>query len=227
MLYFQKLAMHPIENASFCFHSNHSILTKIKLGILRLSEYFTNHISKAVRKSFLYKILNHHDPVQSRHFQRKNLAERKKWFSGFMQEKEIARSKKIATSRCKQMTHAESARNRIKFFERMNQHPKLLPLHKQPAKSPAKQTNYIQSFSFKAEACEKTFCAWGAHCVNAPDGRALCQCPTHCLDTVDLVCGTDNKTYKNHCQLRVASCKARQSTRVKHTGECGKRFSNL
>lgn len=75
---------------------------------------------------------------------------------------------------------------------------------------------------FNAEPCEKTFCAWGAHCVNGPDGRALCQCPTHCPDNVDLVCGTDGKTYKNHCLLRVASCKARLHTRVEYAGECGK-----
>ncbi|KAG5885807.1 hypothetical protein JTB14_001416 [Gonioctena quinquepunctata] len=70
------------------------------------------------------------------------------------------------------------------------------------------------------EPCEKTFCAWGAHCINGPDGRALCQCPTFCKPKVDPVCGTDGNTYSNHCQLRVASCKARLNTRVKHAGEC-------
>ncbi|CAH0561782.1 unnamed protein product [Brassicogethes aeneus] len=70
------------------------------------------------------------------------------------------------------------------------------------------------------EPCEKTYCAWGAHCINGPDGRALCQCPTFCKQKVDLVCGTDGKTYANHCQLRVASCKARLNTRIRHVGEC-------
>lgn len=72
------------------------------------------------------------------------------------------------------------------------------------------------------EPCDKTFCAWGAHCINSPDGRALCQCPTFCKQKTDPVCGTDGKTYSSHCQLRVASCKARLNTRVKHAGECGK-----
>lgn len=74
------------------------------------------------------------------------------------------------------------------------------------------------------EPCEKTFCAWGAHCVSGPDGKAMCQCPIKCSSHVDPVCGTDNRTYPNHCQLRVASCKARLNTRVKHPGECGESF---
>ncbi|XP_066155435.1 agrin-like isoform X4 [Euwallacea fornicatus] len=70
------------------------------------------------------------------------------------------------------------------------------------------------------EPCEKTYCAWGAQCVNAPDGKALCQCLTSCKVKSDPVCGTNNVTYDNQCLLRVASCKARLDTRVKHSGEC-------
>ncbi|XP_050313632.1 agrin-like isoform X2 [Anthonomus grandis grandis] len=70
------------------------------------------------------------------------------------------------------------------------------------------------------EPCEKTYCAWGAQCVNAPDGKALCQCPTSCKAKIEPVCGTDNVTYDNQCSLRVASCKARLDVRVKHSGEC-------
>lgn len=66
------------------------------------------------------------------------------------------------------------------------------------------------------------FCAWGAHCITGPDGRGLCQCPTHCKPINDPVCGTDDKTYTNHCQLRVSSCKNRQNIRVRHPGACGK-----
>ncbi|KAK9890326.1 hypothetical protein WA026_010424 [Henosepilachna vigintioctopunctata] len=72
------------------------------------------------------------------------------------------------------------------------------------------------------EPCEKTFCAWGAHCITGVDGRALCQCPTECKKEVAEVCGSDGKTYENHCELRVASCKARQNTYVKYQGKCGK-----
>ncbi|XP_031335468.1 agrin-like isoform X3 [Photinus pyralis] len=70
------------------------------------------------------------------------------------------------------------------------------------------------------EPCEKTFCAWGAHCVTGPDGRALCQCPTYCKPISDPVCGTDDKTYLNQCELRASACQNRQNIRQKYSGAC-------
>ncbi|KAK0079995.1 hypothetical protein PV325_000554 [Microctonus aethiopoides] len=68
--------------------------------------------------------------------------------------------------------------------------------------------------------CEKTYCAWGATCVVSETGRASCQCPTNCPKVPDPVCGSDDITYTNHCQLRQASCRDRKNTRVKHKGVC-------
>lgn len=76
-------------------------------------------------------------------------------------------------------------------------------------------------FFFISEPCEKTYCAWGATCVVSETGRASCQCPTNCPKVPDPVCGSDDITYTNHCQLRQASCRDRKNTRVKHKGVCG------
>ncbi|XP_034935622.1 agrin-like isoform X2 [Chelonus insularis] len=74
--------------------------------------------------------------------------------------------------------------------------------------------------SNNAEPCEKTYCAWGATCIVSETGSAVCQCPFNCPKNREPVCGTDDVTYENQCQLRQASCNDRKNTRVKHQGEC-------
>ncbi|CAH2050484.1 unnamed protein product, partial [Iphiclides podalirius] len=70
------------------------------------------------------------------------------------------------------------------------------------------------------EACEKTFCRWGAECVSLGDGRAHCACPVTCPSTQTPVCSTTGRTYRNHCYLRKEACERRLNLRVKHEGEC-------
>ncbi|XP_063822042.1 agrin-like isoform X2 [Ostrinia nubilalis] len=70
------------------------------------------------------------------------------------------------------------------------------------------------------EACEKTFCRWGAECVSLGDGRAHCACPTTCPSSPSPVCSTAGRTYRNHCYLRKEACERRLNLRVKHEGEC-------
>ncbi|XP_049692713.2 agrin isoform X2 [Helicoverpa armigera] len=70
------------------------------------------------------------------------------------------------------------------------------------------------------EACEKTFCRWGAECVSLGDGRAHCACPATCPTSPAPVCSTAGRTYRNHCYLRKEACERRLNLRVKHEGEC-------
>ncbi|XP_026732130.1 agrin-like [Trichoplusia ni] len=70
------------------------------------------------------------------------------------------------------------------------------------------------------EACEKTFCRWGAECVSLGDGRAHCACPATCPVSPAPVCSTAGRTYRNHCYLRKEACERRLNLRVKHEGEC-------
>jgi hypothetical protein len=80
---------------------------------------------------------------------------------------------------------------------------------------------FCHSVCSVAEPCEKTFCAYGANCVQTPDGHAECQCPTECPAMITPVCGTDGVTYTNHCMMRMKSCRQEKNTRVHHAGECG------
>ena len=72
-----------------------------------------------------------------------------------------------------------------------------------------------------SEPCEKEYCAYGADCIQTPDGRTECLCPTDCPSMFTPVCGTDGVTYTNHCMMRMKSCRQEKNTRVKHSGECG------
>lgn len=83
---------------------------------------------------------------------------------------------------------------------------------------------YLSSFKTSAifsEACEKTFCRWGAECVTLNNGRAHCACPTTCPSTNEPVCSTGGRTHRNQCFLRKEACERRLNLRIKHDGECG------
>ena len=53
------------------------------------------------------------------------------------------------------------------------------------------------------------------------------ECPNSCPLNYEPVCGTDEKTYPNECELKVQACYTHDDNlKVKHVGECkGKSFS--
>ncbi|KAK8753139.1 hypothetical protein OTU49_002775, partial [Cherax quadricarinatus] len=51
---------------------------------------------------------------------------------------------------------------------------------------------------------------------------ASSSCPQPCLEILQPVCGTDNKTYSNLCELRNAICQNRRLRKL-HDGDCKSR----
>ena len=47
-----------------------------------------------------------------------------------------------------------------------------------------------------------------------------CFCDIDCPLTGDYICGADQKTYPNQCQLQKASCKEQRSIAVAYKGRC-------
>ena len=48
-------------------------------------------------------------------------------------------------------------------------------------------------------------------------------CPMH----YDPVCGTDGKTYGNHCEITAENCRTKANIRVANKGKCGQKGGKL
>lgn len=65
-------------------------------------------------------------------------------------------------------------------------------------------------------------CPADGDCI-VENGIPRCQCKdaTQCSNHTKEVCGTDGKTYRNKCALRVVSCKGPKKIKVAREGSCG------
>ncbi|XP_005112976.1 turripeptide Lol9.1, partial [Aplysia californica] len=59
----------------------------------------------------------------------------------------------------------------------------------------------------------------------APARKPECRCSYVCPTEINLVCGTDGRTYSNQCLLRKQACKSRADIRVLYNGKCSPGFS--
>lgn len=73
--------------------------------------------------------------------------------------------------------------------------------------------------------CLSVECTFGATCV-VKNQEAVCECQQVCQGRYDPVCGTDNRTYGNPCELDSMACVLKREIKVKHKGPCGKSRSS-
>ncbi|ESN95385.1 hypothetical protein HELRODRAFT_86858, partial [Helobdella robusta] len=52
------------------------------------------------------------------------------------------------------------------------------------------------------------------------NAQKMCVCHFNCPLYKNLICGSDNKTYDNECELKEASCKTQKPISVKYQGSC-------
>lgn len=69
--------------------------------------------------------------------------------------------------------------------------------------------------------CLSMECTFGATCV-VKNQEAVCECQQVCQGRYDPVCGSDNRTYGNPCELDSMACVLKREIKVKHKGPCGK-----
>lgn len=74
--------------------------------------------------------------------------------------------------------------------------------------------------------CLSVECTFGATCV-VKNREPVCECQQVCQGRYDPVCGSDNRTYGNPCELNAMACVLKREIRVKHKGPCGKETASL
>ncbi|KAH9416857.1 hypothetical protein DERP_011972 [Dermatophagoides pteronyssinus] len=64
-------------------------------------------------------------------------------------------------------------------------------------------------------SCQNIHCEFGARCENG-----VCVCPKKCPTYIDPVCGSNNITYENQCQLMISACSSLKKINIQYKGPC-------
>ncbi|CAM9235550.1 unnamed protein product [Lampetra planeri] len=68
--------------------------------------------------------------------------------------------------------------------------------------------------------CARTFCGAGRECVSTDRGEPVCRCLQHCDVSDHWVCGSNGRTYRNHCELHRDACMTQSKIHANHAGRC-------
>lgn len=77
-------------------------------------------------------------------------------------------------------------------------------------------------------SCGELLCHLGAICVER-NGHVECVCNMTCKEhePLQVVCGSDGRTYNSLCQLRIHACKLQKDITIKTWGSCAEGESKL
>ncbi|KAL2087634.1 hypothetical protein ACEWY4_016462 [Coilia grayii] len=75
----------------------------------------------------------------------------------------------------------------------------------------------------KSQVCANVFCGAGRECAVSEKGEPTCVCVEFCKPNKRTVCGSNGKTYRNHCELHRDACLTGVKVHVAHDGHCEER----
>ncbi|KAK5854404.1 hypothetical protein PBY51_015475 [Eleginops maclovinus] len=68
--------------------------------------------------------------------------------------------------------------------------------------------------------CARTFCGAGRECVSTNRGEPVCRCLQQCEEREKWVCGSNGRSYRNHCELHRDACSTHTKIHAEHRGHC-------
>uniref|UniRef100_A0A3Q1J2G5 Kazal-like domain-containing protein n=1 Tax=Anabas testudineus TaxID=64144 RepID=A0A3Q1J2G5_ANATE len=83
-----------------------------------------------------------------------------------------------------------------------------------------------ESLSLKTSVCSRTFCGAGRECVSTDRGEPVCRCVQQCDASEHWVCGSNSRSYRNHCELHRDACITKTKIHVQHRGHCLEKPTN-
>ena len=72
------------------------------------------------------------------------------------------------------------------------------------------------------DPCAAVDCEHGAKCAAQADDSALCKCDEKCPITRNVLCGSNEITYDNECNLKLDMCLKQKPIQLKREGSCSK-----
>ncbi|XP_055500287.1 follistatin-related protein 1b [Leucoraja erinacea] len=78
----------------------------------------------------------------------------------------------------------------------------------------------------KSKVCANVFCGAGRECSVTEKGEPSCLCIAECKHHKRVVCGSNAKTYRNHCELHRDACLTGMKIQVSHDGHCEEKKDN-
>nr|XP_003469342.2 follistatin-related protein 1 [Cavia porcellus] len=77
----------------------------------------------------------------------------------------------------------------------------------------------------KSKVCANVFCGAGRECAVTEKGEPTCLCIEQCKPHKRPVCGSNGKTYLNHCELHRDACLTGSKIQVDYDGHCKEKKS--
>ncbi|XP_009272995.1 PREDICTED: follistatin-related protein 1 [Aptenodytes forsteri] len=77
----------------------------------------------------------------------------------------------------------------------------------------------------KSKICANVFCGAGRECTVTEKGEPTCLCIEQCKPHKRPVCGSNGKTYLNHCELHRDACLTGSKIQVDYDGHCKEKKS--